>query len=340
MLETETLSLLVIQCFQTHSFALGVPSTHSHALTCSCQSKDMEYLLTCDDIKMQRGACFIFPLGAAVNSVSTKQDFINFGLKHRTCQPFKSAGLAPEAFVKGSRPKNCTVLNDLAEKQEPRSSLPCSFCSPCEHSTRVIIWQKTLWNRSDSCNYDEDEAWLPCRPRNFRVFYGPPCIMGGEGEKVEVGLQSIIWSLIPKKVMKTSLSMSSEDWAPSVCMNIALEQTFGPTNQLTNRSINETTDQPMNQWKQLTNQLTSSPSNWQTNELTNWPTSESISKTTNRSIDKPTDQQTNKPPTHSLTNQWKKAKALQQVWQTRVQSFIFPTVQHVSPSLSQAVTCR
>lgn len=143
MLETESLSLLVIQCFQTLSFALGVPSTHSHALTCSCQSKDMEYLLTCDGIKMQGSACFIFPLlGAAVNSASTKQDFINFGLKHRTRPRVTRPG--SRSLREGKPAKKTAVLNDLAEKQEPRSSLPCSFCSPCEHSTRVIIWQKTL----------------------------------------------------------------------------------------------------------------------------------------------------------------------------------------------------
>lgn len=45
--------------------------------------------------------------------------------------------------MEGSRPTNCAALNDFAERQEPRSSLPCTFSPPSEHSAGVIIWQKT-----------------------------------------------------------------------------------------------------------------------------------------------------------------------------------------------------
>lgn len=89
------------------------------------------------------------------------------------CQPFfKSQALAPKVFMEGRRPTKCAVLNDLAEKREPRGSLPCTFSPPSEHSAGVIIWQKTSWNRSDSRNYDKDEAWLLCRPPNFCIVTG------------------------------------------------------------------------------------------------------------------------------------------------------------------------
>lgn len=55
----------------------------------------------------------------------------------------------------------------LSRKREPRSSLSCTLSPPSEQSSEVIIWQKTLWNTSDSWNYDEDEAWLLCRPHNL-----------------------------------------------------------------------------------------------------------------------------------------------------------------------------
>lgn len=127
---------------------------------------------------------------------------------------FKSPQQAPKVFMEGRRPTNCAVLNDLAEKWEPRSSLPCTFSPPSEHSAGLIIWQKTSWNRSDSCNYDGDEAWLLSRPHNFCSVTDRHAAvdLGGLGENRDVGeFESNRLVLIPKGVIKMSWNMDLLD---------------------------------------------------------------------------------------------------------------------------------
>lgn len=70
------------------------------------------------------------------------------------CQPSNLQELAPRVFIEGSRPTNCSVLNDLAEKREPRSSLTRTFSSPqwaqrwgnyLAEDIVKQIWQLQLW---------------------------------------------------------------------------------------------------------------------------------------------------------------------------------------------------
>lgn len=118
--------------------------------------------------KRQGGACFLPPAGEEkVHQWEVNVGSLLLCTRPSCCKPSKSWELALKVFAEGRWPTNCAVLNDLAGKREPRSSLPCTFSPPSEHSSEVIIWQKTLWNRSDSWNYDEDEAWLLGRPRNL-----------------------------------------------------------------------------------------------------------------------------------------------------------------------------
>lgn len=158
-------------------------------------------LLVCDDIKAMEYFFYFPPQAEKRCSAKWKALIPDVALGRLPVSLLSHKNWLQKSLWReaGQQTALCWMTEQRIESQE----VVCCVLSlpPSEHSAGVIIWQKTLWNRSDSCNYDEDEAWLLCRPSNFCIDMGHHAAMdlGGLGGNQDVAEFESSWLVLIQK---------------------------------------------------------------------------------------------------------------------------------------------
>lgn len=114
---------IVLQCYYIHSLLLVLNLTRCCVQISTCQNKGTTRidLFVCDDIKAGK-SLFYSP-----RRLNKGEVFSVSGSRLWNAGALQLRWSSTKVFMEGIQPTGDAVLNDLAEKREPRSSLPCRF---------------------------------------------------------------------------------------------------------------------------------------------------------------------------------------------------------------------